>query len=187
MINKIENWSNVKADYGEGKRLQAGGYVCKVMACKQEMSKNNKLMLVVNFDIAEGDSKNYYLERYKNAPRDNNTMQEPKWQGKYYILLEGENYEGRLKAFTTSVEESNEGYTWDWDEKKLEGKLFGGIFREEEYVYNNEIRSNVRIWQVRSVKTIREGNFDVPRKKEVTEVASNNNFVPPVSADELPF
>lgn len=194
MINKIENWDKVEANYGEVKRLKADGYICVILACKQEVSaKSSKLMLVINFDIAEGDFKGYYMDRYKNAPRDNNHPQEPKWSGKYYIVLEGEGYEGRLKAFTTSLEESNQGYTWDWNEEALKGKQFGGIFREEEYLYNGEVRSNVKLWQVRSTKTIREGNFEVPRKKELPPEdktlnnASLDATFMPITEDDLPF
>jgi len=189
MINKIENWDKVEANYGEVKKLIAGGYICVILACKQEKSQSGKKMLVVNFDIAEGDFRGFYMEKYKNAPRDMNNPVEPKWQGKYYIVLEGEGYEGRLKAFTTSIEESNAGYTWDWNEENLKGKLFGGIFREEEYVYNGEVRTNAKLWQVRSVKTIREGNFEVPRKKEYVpstqEVATQ--MFQPITDDDLPF
>lgn len=194
MINKIENWDKVEANFGEPKRLSAGGYVCVVYSAKKEKSKNtDKEMLVINFDIAEGEFKGFYMNRYKNAPRDNGNPVEPKWQGKYYIVLEGEGYEGRLKAFTTSIEESNQGYTWDWNEENLKGKLFGGIFREEEYLYNGEIRTNAKLWQVRSVKKIKDGDFVIPKKKEVADdVKENlnapfNNFVQPVTDDDLPF
>ena len=195
MINKIENWDKVEANYGESKRITAGGYICKVLACKQEQSKSSgKNMLVINFDIAEGDFKDFYLEKYKNAPRDQNNPQEPKWQGKYYILLEGENFEGRLKAFTTSIEESNEGYTWNWNEESLKGKVFGGIFREEDYIaYNGEVRTSAKLWQVRSTKKIRDGEFEIPKKKELTQddIASNNASLDatfmPVTDDDLPF
>lgn len=185
MIKKIDNWDSIEANYGEAKRLKAGGYICIILACKQEVSaKSGKNMLVINFDIAEGDFKGFYMDRYKNAPRDSANPVEPKWQGKYYIVLEGEGYEGRLKAFTTSLEESNVGYTWDWNEETLKGKLFGGIFREEEFLYNGEVRNNVKLWQVRSTKTIREGNFEIPRKKEIPE--EDKTFVP--SSDvNLPF
>ncbi len=193
MINKPENWDNVEPNFGGAKRLSAGGYICKVMACKVETSqRTNKQMLVVNFDIAEGEFKDFYLEKYKNAPRDNHNPVEPKWAGKYYIVLEGEGYEGRLKAFTTSIEESNQGYTGDWNEENLRGKLFGGIFREEEFIYNGDVLSNAKLWQVRSVKTIREGNFDIPRKKEVTDEEREKASAPflgtaPANKDELPF
>ena len=190
MINKIDNWDKVEANYGESKRITAGGYVCVIMACKVETSSTNKQMLVVNFDIAEGDFKGYYMEQYKNAPRDNNNPKEPKWRGKYYLLLEGDNYEGRLKAFTTSLEESNQGYTWDWNEENLKGKQFGAIFRDEEYVSNGEIRTVAKIWQVRSAKTIRTNEFEIPKKKELSDDQLDKldkSYAVPESDVQLPF
>ena len=179
MINKIENWDKVEANFGEAKKLKAGGYVCVVLAVKKEKSqKSGKEMLVINFDIASGEYKNFYMDKYKNAPRDEANPVEPKWQGKYYILLEGEGYEGRLKAFTTSIEQSNEGYTWDWNEQNLKGKIFGGIFRDEEYIYNGEVRTNAKLWQVRSVKKIKDGDFEVPRKRELPEEEKNKLNAP---------
>lgn len=190
-MNKIENWEKVEPNYG-AKRLTAGGYICVILACMQEKSKNGKEMLTINFDIADGEFKDFYKEKYKNAPRDLNKPEEPKWKGKYYIVLEGEGYEGRLKAFTTSIEESNEGYVWDWDETKLKGKKFGGIFREEEFIYNGQVFSNAKLWQIRSVKTITDGDFEIPRKKELSEEERNSLNAPfdnyePVTDDDLPF
>lgn len=194
MINKVENWDKVEANFGEGKRLTAGGYICIVYSAKQEESKTSgKKMLVINFDIADGEFKNFYLNKYKNAPRNEQNPVEPKWQGKYYIVLEGDGYEGRLKAFTTSIEESNAGYIWDWNEENLKGKLFGGIFREEEYIYNGEVRCNAKLWQVRSTKTIKDGEFEIPRKKEVPEDAKESlnapfdSFANDATNDDLPF
>lgn len=178
---------------GDYKTLKAGGYICKILACKTETSKSsNKQMLVINFDIAEGEFKDWYMNKYKSAPRDANNPVEPKWQGKYYLLLEGEGYEGRLKAFTTSVEESNEGYSWDWNEEHLKGKLFGAIFREEEFIWNGEVKTSCKIWQVRSTKTIRENDFDIPRKKELSEedrqlIEAPFEQASTVTDDDLPF
>lgn len=179
--------------FGGFKTLTAGGYICKILACKTEVSKSNKQMLVINFDIAEGEFKDWYLNKYKSAPRDANNPVEPKWQGKYYLLLEGEGYEGRLKAFTTSVEESNEGYTWDWNEENLKGKLFGAIFREEEFIWNGAILTSCKIWQARSTKKIRANDFDIPRKKELTQEdldalnAPFNQQSSAITDDDLPF
>ena len=149
-------------------------------------------MLVVNFDIAEGEYKSFYMDKYKNStPRPDN---EPiKWQGKYYLMLEGENWQERFKGFITSIEESNEGYKWNaevGDEQSLKGKLFGGIFGEQEYLYNGELRTNVRLRWIRSTKTIREGKFEIPKKMEVkVEDAPKNTsqFMTPYTQDDLPF
>jgi len=194
MINKIDNWDNVEPNYGERKMLKAGGYICEVLAVVKEKSKNNNDMIVVNFDIAEGDEKGYYMKRYREAPRTDG--KEPKWGGKYYIVIDVDGYEGRLKAFSTSLEESNQGYKWDWNEQNFKGKRFGGIFREEEYIANGEIRTSTKLWQVRSVKTIQAGEYEIPRKKEISddereriEERSNAPFegFTPVTDDDLPF
>lgn len=196
MIDKIENWEKVQPDYGEYKKLPAGGYICQIIAVAIEKSKSGNDMITINYDIADGEYKGYFMNRYKNAPRTNGT--EPKWQGKYYIVINADGYEARLKALTTSLEESNPGYTWDWNEQNIKNKIFGGIFREEEYLSNsNEIRSSCKLWGIRSVKTIQEGNFEIPRKKELSreqqakydetlDRAFDNNFTP-VTDDDLPF
>lgn len=167
MIDKIENWDSVEPNYGERKMIKPGGYICQVIGVVMEKSKNGNDMITINFDISEGEEKGYYMKRYKEAPRGNG--QEPRWQGKYYIVKGTDGYEGRLKAFITSIEESNQGFIWDWDEQKLRGQSFGGIFREEEYIANGEIRTSSKLWQVRSIKTIKSGDFEIPKKKEISD------------------
>lgn len=149
-------------------------------------------MLVVNFEIAEGEYKGYYMDKYKNSiPKiDTDSI---KWAGKYYLMLEGDKWQERFKGFITSIEESNEGFKWNaevGDEQSLKGKLFGGVFGEEEFVYNGEIKTNSRLRLIRSTKAIREGNFNIPKKKEVSSEAVDavfdNNFVP-TNDPNLPF
>lgn len=149
-------------------------------------------MLVINFDIAEGEFKGFYMDKYKNSTPKSDS--EPiKWQGKYYQMLEGDNWESRFKGLITSIEESNEGYKWNEDEQSLKGKFFGGIFGEEEYIYDNEVRTNTRLRFVRSVGKIKEGDFQIPKKRELPEEEKakldapfDSNFVP-TQDNELPF
>lgn len=152
-------------------------------------------MLVINFDIAEGENKGFYMDKYKNStPRSDS---EPiKWQGKYYLMLEGDSWEQRFKGFITSIEESNEGFKWNaevGDEQTLKGKLFGGLFGEEEYSYNGEIRTNTKLRYVRSTKTIKDGNYEIPKKREISDDERerlNNSLdttYAPITNDDLPF
>lgn len=79
----------------------------------------------------------------------------------------------------------------------MKGKLFGGIFREEEYVKDGEIKTSCKLWQIRSVKTIRDGDFDIPRKKEISDdererieeraSAPFDAGYQPIEDDDLPF
>lgn len=95
MMNQIENWENVEPNYGEFKRLKPGGYICQVIAITQEKSQKGNDMLVLNYDIAEGEDKGYFMKQYKNAPRTNE--KEPKWAGKFYLVLNTERIRKPIK------------------------------------------------------------------------------------------
>ena len=170
--------------------LLLGGYVCVILALEQKKSNSGKNMLVINFDIAEGEYRGFYMDKYRNTTPKSDS--EPvKWQGKYYLMLEGENWQERFKGFITSIEESNEGFKWDstvGDEQTLKGKIFGGIFGEKECYYEGELRTNTKIRWVRSVKTIQEGKFTIPPKKTVPD-ETNAPFVSQFTPNdsELPF
>lgn len=142
-----------------------GGYILKILGANKEKSRNGQDMLVLSFDIVEGEYADYFTKKWKRAKEQG---QDYKWGCKYYLVIGNDGYEGRLKALTTSVEKSNSGYTWYWNEESFVGKLVGGIFREEDYVINGEVRTSCKLWQVRSVETIRKGEFDIPKKKELS-------------------
>ena len=192
-MKPINNWNEVQPIMGgESQALPAGGYVCRVTAVKEDVSKaSNKEMLVVNFDIAEGDYKDYYMNKYKNSTPKND-MEPIKWKGVYYITLEGENWEGRFKGFITALEQSNSGFQWNtcnWDTNRLVGLLFGGLFREEEFEGDRGVGKTTKLCWVRSAQEIREGNFEVPAPKPLN--SANAPFIPgennQVFDDDLPF
>lgn len=59
-MKKIAGYDESEALTGEFEVLEAGGYICKIINAKVEKSKTNKEMLVIAFDIAEGDHKDYF-------------------------------------------------------------------------------------------------------------------------------
>ena len=118
---------------GAKRKLPVGAYVCKVIDA-QEMSYGWGSVLLISFDIAEGEYKNFYRAQYEKQDKNK------KWKGVYRItcpLDDGTPKDERLKkAFKTfmyHIESSNQGYKWDWNEGSLRGKLFGGVFGEKEY------------------------------------------------------
>lgn len=192
-MKPISNWNDVQPIIAGETSLPAGGYICRILAVKEEMSSTKKNMLVINFDIAEGDYKDYYMNKYKNsAPR--NDSEPIKWKGKYYIVLEGDNWEGRFKGFITTLQESNPQFNWElcnWDTSKLTGLYFGGIFREEEFEGQNGVARNTKLYLVRSVDTIRKNDFKIPEPKLLESVnapfTDNTNMTSKVTDDDLPF
>ena len=115
------------------KKLPAGGYICRIIDAKEETYGWGSV-LVISFDIAEGEYKNFYREQYE---KQNGTR---KWKGTYRLNCPKDNGDPKdekikktFKTFIHHIEQSNQGYKWDWNESTLKGKLFGGIFGEKEY------------------------------------------------------
>lgn len=177
-MKPIRDWKNVQAA-GSFVPLGVGGYKLKIMKVEETVSKEAKMpMLVISFDIAEGPRSGYYTNQYRNSDRA-----DKKWAGNFYQMLPVESEYGtdsynksasRLKAFTTSLEESNPGYKWDWNENALKGKLIGGVFGREEYKGNdgkNHWATKCRYFC--SVQTIENGDYNIPEDKEL---APKQNF-----------
>ena len=178
MMNKPANWDSVEAITGEYKKLPAGGYVCSIVRAECTKSKNGKEMLKLAIDIAEGKYKDFYLNQYLQEQERN--KEQAKWRGSYYQLTEGDSM-GRFKGMLLNIEKSNPGYSWNWNEKSLEGKLFGGVFREEEYINRNGgLSTTVKLISIRPVEGITD--IEPPAKK----VLENNNLAENFG-EEIPF
>lgn len=178
MMNKPANWDSVEAITGEYKKLPAGGYVCSIVRAECTKSKNGKEMLKLAIDIAEGKYKDFYLNQYLQEQERN--KEQAKWRGSYYQLTEGDSM-GRFKGMLLNIEKSNPGYSWNWNEKSLEGKLFGGVFREEEYINRNGgLSTAVKLISIRPVEGITD--IEPPAKK----VLENNNLAENFG-EEIPF
>lgn len=186
-MEKLEGYEKAQAITGEYEKLEAGGYICQIISAKEEKSKSGKRMLVIALDIAEGDKKDFFRKKF-----DENTSPEKKWSAGaiYRQMLEGEKAVGFLKGLMTSLEASNEGFHWDWDEKKLKDLKCGAIFGEEEYErLDGSIGVSTKIKYIRTIKTIQDENYKVPELKKLPKRGEAfDDFVNSVDSDEpLPF
>lgn len=189
---KPNDWETTQAATGEGyPQLPKGGYVCKVIQAKEEDISNGRKALVIAFDIAEGEHQNYYKNRF-DADNANFTIKEPKWKGTYRLVETTR--EGKtnpfLKGFITVVENSNKGYKFDFDEKTLKDKVFGGVFGYEEFMTDNGIRSNIKCKLALTVDKIRKGDFKIPEDVRIKNNGSIPGFSIGSSSDDdedLPF
>ena len=160
-MNKPTNWDTTKAMTGDFQTLPPGGYICTILSAKLEKSKTNKEMIIIAYDIADGEYKDFFKKMF-----DNNTSQFRKWPGVYNQLTEGKSL-GFFKGMIESLEKSNPGYTWNWDETALKGKRFGGIFGREEYFNGSkgEYRWSTKLQFIKTVEAITSGNFKTPEDK----------------------
>lgn len=194
MILKPEGYDSATAYTGEFETLEPGGYVCVIKKAEDTLTAKGIKMLAISFDIAEGDSKGFYERQWKSSESNENR----KWRGVYNQITEGKSIPF-FKGMITSIEESNPGYKWNWDEATLKGKLFGGVFGREEYrKQDGKTAMATKCISIRSVKTIRDG-VDAPEDKLLPATTDAYGSPPPLSTapthkwetlnpdDDLPF
>ena len=165
MLKKPENYDNVEVNL-EFTPITLGGHKGIIMGVEEytsELSRNTSLK--VSVDTAKDDTQpQYFTEQYKN-----DTRPDKKWSNsaiKYVYLKQDENCVRMLKAFITTVENSNNGFTYNWDKDvdQLKGKKVGLVFGLEEYTNNDgETKTITKLNQFRSIDKI--DNIKIPKVK----------------------
>lgn len=173
--------------------LPAGGYVAEVISAKVESTDWGD-KLVIAFDIAEGERKGFF-----KADFDGNTMEDKRWRGTYrtYIPVDdGSERDGWSKRTMNNViacfQESNPGFAWNWDEKKLKGLKVGVLFRNKEWKMNDRTGWTTECFALETVDAIREGKFRTPKDKplKTSAVEASGPALKPIDEidpSELPF
>lgn len=195
MIKQFGDYDKIQA-YADFPTLPKGGYVLKIMGVSQETNSNG-LYLKIGMDIAEGEYKDFFTKQYQNDTRDTK-----KWGCNFLLSLpkdDGSEKDGwtkrNFKTFAEALEESNNGYHFDWDETKFKGKLIGGLFNEREYQKNDgTIAKTINFAKVCSAEKIRNGDYKLPEDKLIKKFGDSNasgmnDFVsiPEGITEELPF
>lgn len=170
--------------------VPAGGYVGKVISAKiAEYSWGDRLEIA--FDIAEGEHAGFFDKQFKA-----NTANDKKWKGVCRINLPAEDaeewqYRG-INNFLYSIEESNNGFTFDFENlATAKGKMCGFIFNRREWElddgrtgWTTECRTTA------TVEEIRNGDFRIPKDRPLkNKPAQQNNGFEEIddAGDELPF
>lgn len=163
-MNKIPGYDESPAYTGESRALPAGKYICEIKGAKVVKTRNGNEQLALQLDIAEGDYKNYYSDRYSNDFERYGTN--AKW-GNGGIFRQG--YEGEkqlpfFRGLMTCIENSNEGYKWDWNEKGLKGKRIGVLFGREQFrAADGSVKWATKAVAVRSIAGL--ANSEIPKDK----------------------
>ena len=129
--------------------LPIGAYECVIMDARvNHNEQSGKDTFKVSVDIASGEFKDYFRKMYEN-----DTRIDRKWNNNAvkYLSYTGDNV-AFFKGFIKTIENSNIGYVWDWDETKLKGKKVCGVFQYEEYEKQDGTRGiKVRLTKFRSL------------------------------------
>lgn len=185
--NVTESYSGSSND----KRIPAGGYVARIMKVTDvplDPTTGRGDYLKIEFDIAEGEFAGYY---------SCNFMQYGKWRGNA-IASYKETALPIFKGFYKAVEAANPGYTWNWIEQTLVGKLVGVVLGEEEYfnTYNNTVSTTIKQRGWCKVQDVRDGKVKAPKLRPMNDSdkakaaragATTNEGATVVVSDDIPF
>ena len=154
-MKKIENWNEIEAKgMDDFKALPIGAYECVIMDARvNHNEQSGKDTFKVSVDIASGEFKDYFRKMYEN-----DTRIDRKWNNNAirYLAYKGDNV-AFFKGFIKTIENSNIGYTWDWDETKLKGKKVCGVFQYEEYEKQDGTKGiKVRLTKFRSLDKLKD-------------------------------
>lgn len=191
----MKQYSGFEAKVSSGARevLPTGGYVAKVISAKVETYDWGE-KLVIAFDICEGDWREFFKKDF-----DGNTNEDKKWRGVYRASIptdDGSEKDGWKKRTMNNVigsfTDSNDGFHWDWDEKKLKDKIVGVLFRNKEWEMNGRTGWTTECCALTSADYIRSGKFKMPKDKPLdgssaTPPTSAGAFVEADDSDDLPF
>ena len=203
-MKKIENFETAQsaARYEGGAKLEPGVYVCKILSVKFEEGKDgNSDRIDLAFDITEGDQKDFFKKQYEA-----NTDENKKWKGRTSIYCpkgDGSEKDGwsakNLAKWTNAFEDSNKGYSWDWDESKWKGLSVGIVFGTIGTVIDGKEITYTKARTAVSVEDARAGKFWVGylnlKAKNgytgngATQSSDPNGFlaVPEGDEEEIPF
>ena len=168
--------------------LPAGGYVCQIQGARvEEFSWGSRLVLAI--DVIEGEYKDIWKRDY-----DNNDREDKKWRGTFRVSIpkdDGSDQDAWTKrAFNNmiwSVEQSNPGYVWDWDEKKLKGKKIGILYRNREWEMNGNTGWTTEAAGSDSIDNIRDGKFKPLKDKPLKNRPAPVTVDAVDDAEDLPF
>lgn len=214
-MKKFEGYDTAKA-FGDYEKLELGGHIVKILDAevKTYTTQDGRTFerLVLKIDMAENDRQAGFFSRKFAKDAEEDAMS-AKWKGTYTINIPDDNApdnaKSAFKTFTTSIEKSNPGYKWNWEEKQLAGKVLGGVFGLEEFTNQNGevicfskckfVRSTEKIEEIQPPKVkLADGNSmdytEYVEKKKAEREAKENNSTTTSSdstfegnSDELPF
>lgn len=199
-MKPIPGYESAPAYTGEAMQLPPGLYICIVKQVSMQNDRNGREQMAILYDIAEGEFKEFYKKQF-DARKKNNSS-DAKWGGvhkQHTYTNNGQTANPFFKGMICSIEKSNNGYRWDWNEKGLVGKRFGGIFGREEFLTESgEKRMSTKLLQIRSIEGLKDAK--VPEDKLLPEgqAVSPNTALPAPDMDgfmnipdeideELPF
>lgn len=188
-IKKFSDYDRTRG-YAEGEQLPRGGYVCRIIGAKP-IENGYGQSIKIAYDIEEGEYKGYFQRKYDASDRE-----DKKWPGVYLLNVpadDGSERDGwtkrKFKTFVEALEDSNDGYHFDWDETKFKGLLIGFVMNYRQYETGDRVGFAPNAAKSAGVAAIREGRYKIPEDRPLRRRdggGSDQGFTA-VETEEIPF
>jgi len=182
MISKPNNWAELKEAGGDFPKLVPGGYVI-VIKKVTDFPEDNNQFIEIEYDVAEGELKHIALDSYERFGS---------WNFKFRVYYRQKSL-GFFKHFISSVEKTNNGFTFDFSNVNcLVNKGLGIVVGVRQYYGNDGTLKNAPdVQDYCTANEVREDKLpSTPKIREprnvppAVTVETPNDFG---SEDELPF
>ena len=181
-MNKPQGYDEAQSFTGDFEALKLGGHICKIIDAIEGKTQNGYDYIDILFDIEEGEQAGYYAKRFEELNKNG----QAKWQGTYRQFTGG-NSTPYFKGMIENIEKSNPGYHFNFDEKTLIGKLFGGVFGREQYKgQDGNLKLATKCRNIRTIEAIKNG-VEIPEDKLLPQEQDNSFFNPVEDDSDLPF
>lgn len=195
MLNKYANYAPQRLS-AKPELPPQGAYQAVIRGARVEDTAWGGQRLIIALDITEGE----YAGRYQQIfDYDNNNGNfTPKFKGVFRLNVPSGDgsekdawtkklFEGAIWA----IEKSNPGYTFDFDEKKLQGKVVGINVRNREWEYNDMNGWTTEIGRLEVLDDVKAGKVkpmkDRPLQNKTETSEQTAEGFTPVEVDNLPF
>lgn len=181
-------------------QLPKGAYVVKILSAKEDKWPSGDAYLKIAFDIAEGEYKGFYNKQYDSMRA---SSEDAKWpfDAVYNLNVPTDNSPDYVRVnydtFFADLEDSNNGYVFDGDPKKLAGKLIGGKFANKQTEKDGNVYDHIVLKWTCVAEDVRTGNYGkMPNDKLISRASGNNRQqadadgfvnIPEGLEEELPF
>ena len=166
-------------------QLPKGAYVVKILSAKEEKWPSGDTYIKIAFDIAEGDYRGFYNRQYEAA---RSRSEDAKWpfDAVYNLNVPTDKSEDYVRVnydtFFADLEDSNNGFVFDGDLKKLSGKLIGGKFANKQTEKDGTVYDHIILKWTCVAEDVRTGNYGkMPNDKLVS--GSSSKKQPQTDAD----
>ena len=188
--------------------LPKGAYVVKILSAKEDKWPSGDGCVKFGFDIAEGQYKDFYRKQYERMRQSSEDAVWP-YDAVFTLNVPSDTTQDYVQtnwdSFFADLEDSNNGFVFDGDLRKLTNKVIGGKFRIKQTEGktpdesgNFPIYDHTELYWTCVAEDVRSGNAGrMPNDKLIDRKSGSQNSgssgndgfmnIPDDAGSEIPF